>query len=184
MMKKLMMAVVGLLFAECIFYPAIANASGKLLKTGQTSSYASYDDGASQTGMAFNYIDNTNGTVTDIVTGLMWAKDGIGAGCNGGVSLDWTNALNWAHGLTFASYSDWRLPNMTELYSVVLENIGQGAPYINKTFFPNTRSFSYWSSTTNTYDTTNAIYVYFTSGMASETYKTASYYVRAVRGGM
>ncbi|MCB1159642.1 MAG: Ig-like domain-containing protein, partial [Leptospiraceae bacterium] len=44
------------------------------LKTGQTTSYAANDDGASQNGVARGYSDNGNGTVTDTATGLVWQK--------------------------------------------------------------------------------------------------------------
>jgi hypothetical protein len=47
-------------------------------KTGQTTSYASGDDGALQKGVAWptpRFTDNSNGTVTDKLTGLIWMKD-------------------------------------------------------------------------------------------------------------
>ncbi len=66
--------------------------------------------------------DNGNGTVTDKATGLMWMKVGSGklkAGKNKDGRLNWQEALNWAENLKYAGYSDWRLPNVKELQSIV-----------------------------------------------------------------
>lgn len=49
-----------------------------LPKTGQTTSYQDYDDGYYEYGQnspAVRYVDNTNGTITDQHTGLMWAQE-------------------------------------------------------------------------------------------------------------
>lgn len=47
-----------------------------LPKTGQTTSYADYDDGYYQKGSPVSprFVDNGDGTVTDRVTNLMWVK--------------------------------------------------------------------------------------------------------------
>ncbi|MGH7856865.1 MAG: DUF1566 domain-containing protein [Candidatus Binatia bacterium] len=53
--------------------------------TGQTTSYASGDDGDVEAGAALSYTDNGDGTITDDNTGLMWEKkDSLGAPPNGG----------------------------------------------------------------------------------------------------
>jgi len=49
------------------------------------------------------YIDNGDGTVTDVRTGLMWVKDGNSAGCNNGDTLTWTGALDFCNN----TYLDW-----------------------------------------------------------------------------
>jgi hypothetical protein len=77
-----------------------------LLRTGQTFSYRSGDDGYYEKGMAISYTDNGDGTVTDNATGLMWAKDGNEAGCNFGNQTEWTPAVDWAKNLDFAGYTD------------------------------------------------------------------------------
>jgi hypothetical protein len=66
--------------------------------------------------------DNDNGTVTDKATGLMWMKVDSGklkAGKNKDGKLNWQEALDWAEDLEYAGYSDWRLPNVKELQSIV-----------------------------------------------------------------
>ncbi|MCX6356138.1 MAG: DUF1566 domain-containing protein [Candidatus Aureabacteria bacterium] len=159
-------------------------SGGGLLKTGQTSIYQTGDNGSHQTGINFQYTNTDAGlTVTDNVTGLIWPKSGNGAGCNSGNELGWSSAIVWAEGLSFAGYSDWRLPNITELQTIFVRETGQGAPYINKSYFLVTRSEGYWSSTTYTNNPTYAMYAHFNDGLLYGNVKTSSYYVRAVRGG-
>lgn len=69
-----------------------------------------------------NFVDNGDGTITDLATGLMWMKDDSGflkAGENGDGRLNWEQSLGWAENLDYAGYSDWRLPNAKELQSIV-----------------------------------------------------------------
>jgi hypothetical protein len=101
------------------------------------------------------YIDHGDGTVTDVKTGLMWSACSIGQtwgteGCSGSAAdLSWSEALstvqqfNSAGGL--AGRADWRLPNIKELGSLVEQQCH--SPAINLTFFPDTPSATYWSST-------------------------------------
>ena len=156
-----------------------------LLKTGQTSAYRTGDDGSKNKGVAFSYTNSgSNLSVLDNVTGLMWAKDESGAGCSNSSSIVWSSAIDWAVGLTFDGYSDWRLPNVTELQSILVRDASQSAPCINKTYFINTVSSSYWAYTTLASDTTKASSVYF-SGLVYTlgSSKTNTLCVRAVRGG-
>ncbi len=94
-------------------------------KTGQTTSYATGDDGDLQTGVSWpvpRFTDNGNGTVTDNLTGLIWLKD---ADCLG--TETWSNALSKSNGLATgtcgltdgSSAGDWRLPNIRQLKSLV-----------------------------------------------------------------
>jgi hypothetical protein len=152
-----------------------------LLKTGQTFSYLSGDDGYYERGTAISYTDNGDGTITDNVTGLMWAKDGNETGCNFGNQTEWTPAVAWAKNLDFAGHTDWRLPNRRELESLVDISINSLA--IWATYFPNTKPESYWSSSTLALDHSRAWYVYFYDGNVYHDEKIDTYYVRAVRGG-
>jgi hypothetical protein len=159
------------------------SAGGGILRTGQTTSYYTGDDGYYQAGTAFSYTDNADGTVTDNVTGLMWAMDGSAAGCAGGDTLNWTSAIDWAEGLVFAGYSDWRMPNVMELDTTLLRDAEHNDPFINTTYFPNTASDYYLSSTT--YAAGDG-YVYCARYDISqiETFnKENETYVRAIRGG-
>ncbi len=66
--------------------------------------------------------DNADGTITDIATGLMWMQTDSGAfgvGDDSDGALNWEQALAWAENLEHAGHSDWRLPNVKELQSIV-----------------------------------------------------------------
>lgn len=66
--------------------------------------------------------DNGDGTVTDEATGLMWMRVDSGAlkaGKKKDGKLNWQEALNWAEALEYAGHSDWRLPSIKELQSIV-----------------------------------------------------------------
>lgn len=59
------------------------------------------------------FVDNGDGTISDLATGLMWQlKDD-------GNTRDWQTALDYAEHLELAGYDDWRLPNIKELQSLV-----------------------------------------------------------------
>ena len=156
-----------------------------LLKTGQTISYASGDDGDLEKGLTKSYTDNGDGTVTDNNNGLMWAKDGNGDGCLS-VGTTWAAAISFANGLDFAGHTDWRLPNINELFSLVVHDANNGSPYIDTTYFPNTFDGDYWSSTSRPGNTSYALEVYFYVGTIAQRVKTDGNYdrVRCVRGGV
>lgn len=59
------------------------------------------------------FIDNEDGTISDLATGLMWQM------ADDGITKDWEESLNYAEDLSLASYTDWRLPNIKELQSIV-----------------------------------------------------------------
>jgi hypothetical protein len=59
------------------------------------------------------YVDNLDGTVSDLSTGLMWQKS------DSRNALNWEDALSYSESLDLADKSDWRLPNAKELQSIV-----------------------------------------------------------------
>ncbi len=99
------------------------------------------------------YIVHDDGTVTDTRTSLMWKRcsegqNWTGATCSGtATELTWPEAVNAASASDYAGYSDWRLPNVKELGSLV--ETCRTMPAINVTMFPNTPMTpnpSYWTS--------------------------------------
>jgi len=161
-----------------------AGSGHELPDTGQEVSYTDTfgeDSDYQPAGSQPSYTDNGDGTITDNRTGLMWAKDGNGAGCYSGGTRTWEQALSFAEGLTFATYSDWRLPNVKELQSIV--DYGEYDPSINTTYFPNTYPGYYWSATTYVGDTSYAWDVHFGVGSVGYNAKTSYIYVRCVREG-
>ena len=105
------------------------------------------------------FINNNDGTVTDTKTNLMWKRcaegrtnDNCSVGSN--VTVTWEGALqrvlevNRSGG--FAGQTDWRIPNIKELMSLVEFQCYE--PAINLTVFPYTidtlnQLSQYWSST-------------------------------------
>jgi len=84
---------------------------------------------------------------------------------------DFLDALN---GARFGGFDDWRLPTIKELAYLVDYSISYPGPTINTTYFPNTVSSGYWSSTTDAYDTNGARLVIFYSGIDGCNYKSDS----------
>jgi hypothetical protein len=80
--------------------------------------------------------------VSDNLTGLMWAKNGNRL--NG--TKSWQIALDFANGLSLCGYSDWRLPNVNELESLVNYDQSNSATWLNTQGFTNVQSEHYWSS--------------------------------------
>jgi hypothetical protein len=146
-----------------------------LPKTGQTISYVTNDDGDLENGLALSYTDNGDGTVTDNATGLIWQKDGAY------IASSWSNAISYcANNTPGLPGTDWRLPNIKELYSIL--DYGKVNPAINAVF-TNTANNWYWSSTTWFTATTSAWSLNFAAGNSSAGFgKTAAtVYVRCVK---
>jgi hypothetical protein len=59
------------------------------------------------------FTDNSDGTITDSATGLMWQKS------DDGNTYNWKEALSVAKNSSYAGYKDWRIPNIKELQSIV-----------------------------------------------------------------
>jgi hypothetical protein len=85
------------------------------------------------------FIDNGDDTVTDTITGLMWQK------ATDDTTRTWAAALAYCNDLVLGGHSDWRLPNINELRSLVdptqSPSLPSGHPFIN------VKSDFYWSST-------------------------------------
>jgi hypothetical protein len=135
-------------------------------KTGQTISYSTGDDGDLQKGVNWSqprFTDNTDGTVYDNLTGLMWLKN---ANCMMTEYSDFDNdqtagdgKVTWQNALTFveninngtysncsASYRNWRLPNRKEIHS--LTDFSEYNPAIQSGHpFIQVSNDAYWTST-------------------------------------
>ena len=136
------------------------------------------------------FTDNGDGTVTDNVTGLMWKKcvEGLsGTDCATGTdeAFTWKEALAQPgvvnNGGGFAGHTDWRLPNIKELVSIVEEKCSY--PAINLTIFPNDPGSNVWSGSADAGNSHFAWYVSFYDGGSYYNYRTSYLRVRLVRGG-
>ncbi|MEI7591164.1 MAG: DUF1566 domain-containing protein, partial [Deltaproteobacteria bacterium] len=185
-----------------------SGGSASVPKTGQTPTVPlnpapAGSDGALQKGVAWpnpRFTDNSNGTVTDNLTGLIWLKN---ANCFGG--KDWATALTDCNGLANgtcdltddSTAGQWRLPNYFELVSLLdlaysgpaLSNDAGTGQWGTGTYsFAGVQSFYYWSSTTIAYTseatTSFAWLVGLKDGYMTGDAKDATYpYVWPVRGG-
>ncbi|MCT4638509.1 MAG: DUF1566 domain-containing protein [Bacteroidales bacterium] len=85
-----------------------------------------YGQDAHYSGNQPSYTDNGDGTITDNVTGLMWAQDM-------GDKVTFSAASAKATSSELGGYTDWRLPTIKELYSLILfTGKVQGQTAINK----------------------------------------------------
>ncbi len=65
------------------------------------------------------FTDHGDGTVTDNLTGLMWTKDARITITQGLGHLSWKDAINFCNNLELGGYTDWRLPNVNEMRSLI-----------------------------------------------------------------
>ncbi|MFO1521969.1 MAG: DUF1566 domain-containing protein [Kiritimatiellia bacterium] len=127
-----------------------ANGAYPVVDTGQTVCYNNtsvisppaagqpfYGQDAQIAGHAPSYRDNGDGTVSDLVTGLMWVRAR-------GSKASWAAARDGAAACRVGGYDDWRFPTIKELYSLILFSgaNGQGftstagyVPFINTNVF-------------------------------------------------
>lgn len=96
------------------------------------------------------FTDNGDGTISDLATGLMWAK------ADSGKPLDWQHALAYCEHLKLAGHADWRLPNAKQLQSIVdysrapdAQRRDQRGPAIDPSFQTTDAEAWFWTSTTH-----------------------------------
>jgi hypothetical protein len=125
-----------------------------------------------------SYTDLGNGIVRDTVTGIMWQQ----ATAPG--TYTWQQAKDYCTGLSLGGYTDWYLPPIKELSTLVDSSIAHPSPNINTTYFPDALASSYWSATTRASETGDAWFVNFSYGGATYATKAASSIpVRCMRDG-
>jgi len=100
------------------------------------------------------FANNGDGTVTDKASGLMWQQQDDGVGRN------WQDSLAYCEGLELAGQTDWRLPNIKELQSIV--DYTRHDPAIDPVAFTLSDSEGwFWSGTTHGDNITTAAYICF-----------------------
>jgi hypothetical protein len=179
----------------------VRGESAYVAQTGQKQCYDLYgqpingagsgQDGDIQAGVPWptpRFLDNTDGTVTDKLTGLIWLKNGNPFGTrNWDQALKDCNALaSGSYGLTDGSVAgDWRLPNVHELRS--LEDYNAYSPAIPASavpLFTNVRQSLCWSSTTVPTAPTLARFLFVGIGSCVWDHKSVLMGVWPVRGGI
>ena len=112
--------------------------------------------------------------ITDTASGLQWTKSNV-------TGKKWLEALEYCENLTFGGNTDWRLPNINELISIM-----DYAKYSPATVFPDIDNITLWSSTSKTpqkatSSSTSAWKMATKTGLTSSATKTSSYNVMCVR---
>lgn len=126
------------------------NTAGNVIACGATGQDGEYQAGISIAGRFTTEdplatpADPYDDTVTDNMTGLMWARNSD----SGGGRMVWSFAVDAANASTLGGYTDWRLPNIRELmslldYSGTWPCLPSGHPFIDVR-----TDFLYWTSTT------------------------------------
>jgi hypothetical protein len=188
--------------------------SAAFLATGQTMCWDSSgavisctgtgQDGDIRAGAVLSYTDNGDGTITDNNTGLMWEKKSLEGDTTTNIhhrdkTYTWANAFavhiaGLNAGAGFAGHTDWRLPNVKELQSIV--NYENFNPSVSSEFNTScvarctvvtcscTSSSNYWSSSTVAGHPVTAWDVFFFGGFVGNDGKGSTGVVRAVRGGL
>lgn len=155
---------------------AASRSTAKLMKTGQTTSYRTGDDGDIEAGRATSFtvlaennpFGNTN-RFTDELGGQTYTNriridwnTYDGSTVLGYYQLaspllqTWAQAIDWAYLLTVSTFTTgWRLPNINELMNLMNWSLSAN---LNYTPF-SLASISHWTSTTNNNDTTSALIV-------------------------
>lgn len=119
--------------------------------------------------------------VKDTKTGLVWEmKTTDGSVHDAGKQYTWKEAkevflaeLNTAK---FGGFSDWRMPNDTELKSIMRQN--QEEPFVDTAYFPNIRPANYW----NFYICGSGAVMSDTKSFGQKSARSGKQYVIAVRG--
>lgn len=91
---------------------------------------------AQHPGRAPSYRDNGDGTVSDLNTGLIWVKAR-------GQRMAWADAMGGAATCRLGGHTDWRVPTIKELYSLINFNGGCGGKVANSRPYLDTRYFDF-----------------------------------------
>lgn len=189
------------ILAICILHPVEAQTANwnPLPDTGQLLCYdidgsilgpcPSYDDSLYGQDAQFHspnpsYTQQTisyDNVLIDNNTGLMWQEASADLDGNSVITEDdkgsWQEAVDFCQDLTYANYSDWRLPSFSELESIM--DYGNN-PAINSDF--QCQPSFYWSATTAAVGDLYAHIIIFGDGNDGYQDKTAQNHFRCVRG--
>lgn len=166
-------------------------------RTGQTPSSPitapSGSDGALQKGAPWPNDrfkpDLSGNCIIDNLTGLMWVRNLNTV--NNGNRLVWNAALTTATNGRWCGYSDWRVPNINELGSLINYSQSEPATWLNADIgvgagFSNVQTSPYWSSSTAAYSSGLAWQINMFSGIIGVFSKEETLeppYLLPVRGG-
>ena len=140
--------------------------------------------GTTSAALAMPYNDNSDGTVTDTATGLIWMRCSMGQSWGNGTctgsAATYTKDDAWGLSHIFAGHNDWRLATNEELLGIT--DTSRSSPAIDVIAFPNTPSYRFWTSTPYLPTLVHAYAVYFADGsLQADLFATQQYHARMVR---
>lgn len=113
--------------------------------------------------------------VTDNNTGLQWQRN------YSQEVFSQSKAAGYCRELSYGGHSDWRLPDQSELWTIV--DFGRGiSPSADTDLFPSTQSDYFWTSSKYGPDSTLGFYIHFLYGISGKIKSSSSGYARCVRG--
>jgi hypothetical protein len=126
-------------------------------------------------------VDNKNGTVTDMVTGLIWQQRWA-PGIPGAPTevLTQIQAADYCQSLILGGYQDWRVPTLIELVSIVDDSTSNPSTYPS---FAATPPVVFWSATPTAGVPANAWAVTFSNGEFLASQMSNAHHIRCVRSG-
>lgn len=150
--RNLLLTVISVsAYSQSVSYPIVDTGQVRCYDDRNEISYprkgrSYYGQDAQYSGNQPRYRDNRDGTITDLVTGLMWQSDP-------GSKKYWSIAVEDASKCRTGGYSDWRMPTIKELYSLIdfsgedidprASSEGNMKPFINSRYF----KFAYGDTT-------------------------------------
>jgi len=133
-----------------------------------------------------------DGIATDTETGLTWLRFAHGQRWQNGTAVGDANRVKWETAFDvvekfnrqggYAGYTNWRLPTILELETLIDKVKGKEGNYIDADVFPNNNS-RFWSSSPNVGNSGSAWLVYFDYGKDCRDSKSYGNSVRLVRSG-
>lgn len=131
-------SIIFILITTFSFSQSVTKTINLLPDSGQNISYTTtFGEDNDYTINAPSYTNNSNGTITDTVTGLMWQQvDG------GEMTIE--NAFIYADNLVLGGFSDWRLPSPIESFSIL--NHQNNNPAMNTTYFTASAAEYWWTN--------------------------------------
>ncbi|MCB1158185.1 MAG: Ig-like domain-containing protein [Leptospiraceae bacterium] len=152
------------------------------LKCSQGQTWNENTNSCDGTAVKYRYCDvNNNSCNSDASGNPPYTLNGTGTS----EAYTQCNNLNSNPPAGFAGRTNWRVPSVTELETLLDlsgQNYSSTGALNNGNLFPNTIAGFYWSSTTYAPNTTSALLVGFVTGYVHSVSKTFDGYVRCVSG--